>query len=71
MCKLSTPNFITLDEVLGRVAPNNIERMKILFDRITDMYDNVYFITQNDIVKDWADNLITVIKENNISTIKN
>lgn len=70
MCKLSTPNFITLDEVLGRVAPNNIEKMKLLFDRVTDMYENIYFITQNEIVKDWANNIITVIKENNISKIK-
>jgi len=70
MCKLSMPNFITLDEVLGRVAPNNIEKMKTLFDKIKDMYDNIYFITQNDVVKDWADNIITVVKENNISKLK-
>lgn len=70
MSKLSMPNFITFDEVLGRVAPDNIERMKLLFDKITEKYENVFFITQNDIVKDWADNIITVVKENNISKIK-
>jgi DNA repair exonuclease SbcCD ATPase subunit len=70
MSKLSMPNFITFDEVLGRVAPNNIEKMKILFDKIKDMYENVFFITQNEVVKDWADNIITVIKENNISKIQ-
>lgn len=70
MTTLSTPNFITLDEVLGRVAPINIERMNILFDKIKDMYENIYFITQNDIVKDWADNIITVVKTNNVSTLK-
>lgn len=70
MSKLSMPNFITFDEVLGRVAPNNIEKMKVLFDKIKDMYENVFFITQNEIVKDWADNIITVIKENNISKIQ-
>jgi DNA repair exonuclease SbcCD ATPase subunit len=70
MSKLSMPNFITFDEVLGRVAPNNIEKMKVLFDKIKDMYENVFFITQNEVVKDWADNIITVIKENNISKIQ-
>jgi DNA repair exonuclease SbcCD ATPase subunit len=70
MSKLSMPNFITFDEVLGRVAPNNIEKMKILFDKVKDMYENVFFITQNEIVKDWADNIITVVKENNISKIQ-
>jgi hypothetical protein len=33
------------------------------------MYDNIFFITQNEVVKDWADNIVTVIKENNISKI--
>jgi len=69
MSKLSMPNFITLDEVLGRVAPNNVEKMKLLFDKVKDMYDNIFFITQNEVVKDWADNIVTVIKENNISKI--
>jgi DNA repair exonuclease SbcCD ATPase subunit len=69
MSKLSMPNFITLDEVLGRVAPNNVEKMKLLFDKIKDMYDNIFFITQNEVVKDWSDNIVTVIKENNISKI--
>jgi DNA repair exonuclease SbcCD ATPase subunit len=69
MSKLSMPNFITLDEVLGRVAPNNIEKMKVLFDKIKDMYENIFFITQNEIIKDWSDNIITVVKENNISKI--
>ena len=70
MSKLSMPNFITFDEVLGRVAPNNVEKMKLLFDKVKDMYDNIFFITQNEVVKDWADNIVTVIKENNISKIK-
>jgi DNA repair exonuclease SbcCD ATPase subunit len=70
MSKLSMPNFITLDEVLGRVAPNNIEKMKLLFDKVKEMYENIFFITQNELVKDWADNIITVVKENNISKVQ-
>lgn len=70
MSKLSMPNFITFDEVLGRVAPNNVEKMKLLFDKVKDMYDNIFFITQNEVVKDWADNIVTVVKENNISKIQ-
>ena len=63
------PNFITFDEVLGKVAQVNIPKMKPLFDKITDMYDTVFFITHNDEVKDWADNIVTIKKENNVSTI--
>jgi len=71
--KLSTlpmPNFITFDEVLGKVAPENLEKLKVLFDKIKDMYEIVFFITHNDLVKDWGDNVVTVVKgNNNISKI--
>jgi len=71
--KLSTlpmPNFITFDEVLGKVAPENLEKLKTLFDKIKDMYEIVFFITHNDLVKDWGDNVVTVVKgNNNISKI--
>ena len=71
--KLSTlpmPNFITFDEVMGKVAPENIEKLKGLFDKIKNMYDIVFLITHNDLIKDWSTNIITVIKENNISKIQ-
>ena len=72
--KISTlpmPNFITFDEVLGKVAPENIEKLKPLFDKIKDMYDIVFLITHNDLVKDWGDNVVTVVKGNdNISSLK-
>lgn len=70
--KLSTlpmPNFITFDEVLGKVANENIEKLKPLFDKIKNMYEIVFLITHNDIIKDWSDNIITVVKENNISKL--
>ncbi len=69
MSTLPMPNFIAFDEVLGRVANDNIERMKPLFDKIRDMFDIVFFISHNELVKDWSDNIITVTKDNNISRI--
>lgn len=70
MSSLPTPNFIVFDEVMGRVAAENLSKMKPLFDRISDMYDTVFFITQNDTVKDWSNKIVTVIKENNVSRLK-
>lgn len=70
--KLSTlpmPNFITFDEVLGKVAPSNLEKLKLLFDKVADMYEIVFVITHNDLVKDWSKNIVTVVKQNNISTL--
>lgn len=69
MAYLPMPNFITFDEVLGKVAEINIEKMKDIFDKIKELYDRVFFITHNPIVKDWGDNIITIKKDNNVSSI--
>lgn len=69
MSRLPMPNFVTFDEVLGKVANENIEGMKPLFDKISKLYDIVFLITHNDLVKDWSKNIITVVKNNNISRI--
>lgn len=69
MSILPMPNFITFDEVLGKVAAENIEKLKTLFDKIKDMYDIVFLITHNDLVKDWGDNVLTVNKPANISKL--
>ena len=70
--KISTlpmPNFITFDEVLGKIAAENIDKVKMLFDKIKDMYEIVFLVTHNDLVKDWGDNVITVVKSDNVSKI--
>lgn len=70
--KLSTlpmPNFITFDEVMGKVANENLEKLKPLFDKIKNMYEIVFLITHNDLIKDWSDNIVTVKKPQNISEV--
>lgn len=69
LSSLPMPNFIQFDEVLGKVHDTNIEKMKPLFDKIADMYDIVFLITHNDLVKDWGNNFVTVKKVNNVSSI--
>lgn len=69
MAYLPMPNFITFDEVLGKVAEINIEKMQAIFEKIKELYKTVFFISHNPIVKDWGDNIITVKKENNVSTL--
>ena len=67
---LPMPNFITFDEVLGKVAADNLDNIRLLFDKIKDMYEIVFLITHNDVVKDWSNKILTIIKDNNISKIK-
>jgi len=66
---LPMPNFITFDEILGKVAAINIEKLRPMFEKIKNMFEMVFFITHNDLVKDWGDNIITVRKDNDISKI--
>lgn len=69
LSNISTPNFIVFDEVLGKVSEENMESMRDLLHKITDMYETIFFITHYNVVKDWADNIITVKKEDNISSL--
>jgi DNA repair exonuclease SbcCD ATPase subunit len=66
---LPKPNFLQFDEIFGPVAVENLDSMKALFDKILDWYDTIILITHNDVVKDWSNNIVTIKKVNNISTI--
>ena len=69
LSNLPMPNFITFDEVMGKVSNDNLEKLKPLFDKIKNMYEIVFLITHNDVVKDWGDNIITVKKPENVSEV--
>ena len=66
---LPKPNFLEFDEVWGKVADENLENMKALFERLMDWHDVIIMITHNAVVRDWATNIITFRKVNNISNI--
>lgn len=67
---LPKPDMIVLDEVLGKVADENLELMKFLLDKISEMFDKVFMITHNTLVKDWGNNVVTIEKVDNISQLK-
>ncbi len=69
LSSLPKPNFIIFDEILGAVAGVNLDSLKLMLDKIKDMFEIVFFITHNEIAKDWGDKLITVRKDNNISKL--
>ena len=66
---LPKPNIIVFDEVLGKVANINLDYVKIFFDKIKKMYEIILLITHNPITQDWADKIITIEKNNDISTL--
>lgn len=66
---LSRPSILLLDEVLGGVAEENYENVKLLFDRIIKDYSSVLHITHLNQIIDWHQSIVTVKKENGISSV--
>jgi DNA repair exonuclease SbcCD ATPase subunit len=67
---LPKPNVIVFDEVLGKVANINLDYVKIFFDKIKKMYETILLISHNPIIQDWGDKIITVEKNNDISSLQ-
>jgi DNA repair exonuclease SbcCD ATPase subunit len=64
-------NFCIYDEILGRVAKENYDKMNVLFERISKDYDFVFQITHLDEIKEWSNQIVTVIKDSDgISSLK-
>jgi len=66
---LPKPNIIVFDEVLGKVANENLELVGNFFQKCSEMFDNIFLITHNPLVKDWSTNVVTNEKVNNISSL--
>ena len=66
---LSRPSLLLLDEVLGGVAQENYENIKLLFDRIVKDYSAVLHITHLNHIIDWHSSIVTVKKNNHVSSI--
>lgn len=66
---LPRPNYIILDEILGGVAEENYDKIKILYNRIVKDYSFIFQITHLKSIIDWHDYIITIEKKDNISRI--
>lgn len=66
---LPKPNFIAFDEIFGKIAYENLDKIKLLFDRANEMFETIFIITHIDIIKDWSDKVLIIKKINNISDI--
>jgi len=66
---LPRPNITVFDEVLGKVSNENLEEVELFFNRIKEYFENIFLITHNPLVREWSNNIITVTKKNNVSSI--
>jgi DNA repair exonuclease SbcCD ATPase subunit len=67
---LPKPNIVVLDEVLGKVSNDNLELVGNFFQKCSEMFENIFLITHNPTVRDWATNIIEIEKINNVSLLK-
>ena len=66
---LPKPNLLILDEVLGKVANENLELVGNFFQKCSEMFENIFLITHNPLVKCWSNNIINIEKVNNVSSL--
>lgn len=69
ICSLPKPNIIVFDEVFGKISNENLEMVGEFFSKIKNYFEKIFVITHNPLVSNWADNIIKITKENNISSV--
>lgn len=63
------PNLLVLDEIFGATGSSHYDDIRELLNRIMKNHDFVLDITHNEMITDWHDQIIEVVKENNISKV--
>lgn len=66
---LPKPNIVVMDEVLGRVADENLELVGEFFKKIKNYFEHIFVISHNPLIRNWSDNLIMIKKDDNVSSI--
>jgi DNA repair exonuclease SbcCD ATPase subunit len=66
---LPKPNLIVFDECFGKVANSNLEYIGEFFQKCSEMFPNIFIISHNPLVKDWSRNIVTVTKNDDVSSL--
>ena len=69
ICSLPKPNIIVFDEVFGKISNDNLEMVSDFFTKIKEYFEKIFVITHNPLVNNWADNVIKIRKDENISYV--
>jgi DNA repair exonuclease SbcCD ATPase subunit len=69
ICTLPKPNLVVMDEVFGKISNENLEMVSEFFMKIKDYFEKVFVISHNPLINNWADNIVKIRKENNISKV--
>jgi exonuclease SbcC len=69
ICSLPKPNVIIFDEVFGKISNENLEMVGEFFTKIKEYFEKIFVITHNPLVSNWADNVVKIKKDENISKV--
>jgi DNA repair exonuclease SbcCD ATPase subunit len=69
VCSLSKPNIIVWDEVFGKISNDNLDMVYEFFTKIKDYFEKIFVITHTNLVSQWADSVVKIKKENNVSKV--
>jgi DNA repair exonuclease SbcCD ATPase subunit len=69
ICSLPKPNIMVMDEVFGKISNDNLEMVGEFFIKIKEYFERIFLITHNPLVNNWADNVVKIKKEDNISYV--
>ena len=63
-------NYVTLDEVWGRVEESNYEPIHSLLDKMLKEYDFLLLVSHQDQIKNWCEKSLIAEKNKNISSVR-
>jgi DNA repair exonuclease SbcCD ATPase subunit len=69
ICSLPRANVVVFDEVFGKISNDNLEMVSEFFTKIKEYFEKIFVITHNPLVTNWADNVVRIKKEENISYV--
>ena len=69
VCSLPKPNIIVWDEVFGKISNDNLEMVGEFFTKMKEYFEKIFVITHNPLVNNWANNVVRITKEENISRV--
>jgi DNA repair exonuclease SbcCD ATPase subunit len=69
ICSLPSPGLIVMDEVFGKISPENLDMVYEFFVKIKDYFEKVFVIAHTSVVSSWGDHVVKIKKENNLSKV--
>jgi DNA repair exonuclease SbcCD ATPase subunit len=69
ICTLPLPNILILDEVFGKISPENFDMVYEFFVKIKDYFEKIFVISHSAGISTWGDHVVKIKKENNLSKV--